>query len=221
MANPKIDLTPSPLHGTFQYCGRVSVNALPTPKVESYGKTYQVTVVPSKSIPHGRHSMIQICFHRNDSLGLCQCDKDDWMAIQKGSWSSFMPPHEKRIVDVKFAAGISHFVTVALDEVSPAHGWRHGLLAGYIALSFIAVSKYMFAQDGAVHSVKRVMCVLALTCLFKASDMVTWLYWHFFAYGSSRFLFSHLLHDYFYHVSFFQPNWIYIYMNTQGRDSVH
>ncbi|MFS7906090.1 hypothetical protein Hanom_Chr01g00055241 [Helianthus anomalus] len=47
--------------------------------------------------------------------------------------------------------------------VSPAHGWRDGLLAGYIALSFIAVSKYMFAQDGVVHSVKRVMCVLALT----------------------------------------------------------
>ncbi|KAJ0810061.1 putative legumain protein [Helianthus annuus] len=172
MANPKIDLTPSPLHGTFQYCGRVSVNALPTPKVErSYGKTYQVTVVPSKSIPHGRHSMIHICFHRNDSLGLCQCDKDDWMAIQKGSWSSFMPPHEKRIVDVKFAAGISHFVTVTLDEVSPSHGWRDGLPAGYIALSFIAVSKYMFAQDGVVHSVKRVMCVLALTCLFTASYM--------------------------------------------------
>ncbi|KAI7743136.1 hypothetical protein M8C21_010034 [Ambrosia artemisiifolia] len=166
MANPKIDITPAPLHGSFQYCGRVSVNAMPTLKAQSYGKMYQLKVVPSMAIPHRRHSMIHICLHHNDSLGLCECEKHDWMPIQKGSWTFFMPSDDKTFVDVKFAAGLSHSVTVSLDEVSPANGWREGLLTGYMALLFIVVSKYMFARDGVVQFVKLVMCVLALTCLF-------------------------------------------------------
>ncbi|KAJ0783584.1 hypothetical protein HanLR1_Chr01g0022061 [Helianthus annuus] len=111
-----------------------------------------------------------------------------------------MPPHEKRIVDVKFAAGISHFVTVTLDEVSPAHGWRDGLPAGYIALSFIAVSKWVHvcSRWGSTFGQAGHVCSCAYMSFY---GKLYGLYWQLFAYGSSRFLFSHLLHNYFYHSS--------------------
>ncbi|GKB08835.1 hypothetical protein Tco_0837147 [Tanacetum coccineum] len=34
---------------------------------------------------------------------LCQCEKDDWLSLQDWFWSSFMPPYERKYVDVKFS----------------------------------------------------------------------------------------------------------------------
>ncbi|GJU47607.1 hypothetical protein Tco_1204873 [Tanacetum coccineum] len=38
----------------------------------------------------------------NSSIGLCQCEKDDWLSLQDGFWSSSMSPYERKYVDVKF-----------------------------------------------------------------------------------------------------------------------
>lgn len=54
---------------------------------------------------------------RNISLALCQCEKDEWKAIQKGGvWSSVMSPYEERYIDVKFVGGVSGSVSVAVEE---------------------------------------------------------------------------------------------------------
>ncbi|KAI3683749.1 hypothetical protein L1987_84263 [Smallanthus sonchifolius] len=186
VANPKVDISPAPIHGTFQYCGRVSVDAFSRAKIQGYDKTYRVKVDPPESIPEEWHNKIRICFHGNDSLELCQCEKDDWRSIQDGSWSSIMPPYEKRFIDVKFLTGISGFVTVSLDEVlldavPPAQGWRSGLLVGGIALLFVAISKWVpiccytkrivlgVSAFGMVHIVKWATRVLALACLYMTS----------------------------------------------------
>lgn len=58
---------------------------------------------------------VDVC--SNASLGLCQCEKDEWKAIQKGGiWSSVMSPYDKRYVDVKFAGEVSGSVSVAVEE---------------------------------------------------------------------------------------------------------
>lgn len=54
---------------------------------------------------------------RNASLALCQCEKDEWKAIQKGGvWSSVMCPYEERYIDVKFVGGVAGSVSVAVEE---------------------------------------------------------------------------------------------------------
>ena len=53
---------------------------------------------------------------RNASLGLCQCEKDDWRAVQKGLWRTAMSPYEERYVDVKFVGDTSGSVSIAVDE---------------------------------------------------------------------------------------------------------
>ncbi|KAK4392595.1 Transcription factor [Sesamum angolense] len=38
---------------------------------------------------------------RNSSLGLCQCESDNWESIQSGAWSSIVSPYVDRYIDVK------------------------------------------------------------------------------------------------------------------------
>ncbi|KVI00026.1 Transmembrane protein 194 [Cynara cardunculus var. scolymus] len=130
--NPVIDVTPAPIHGSqvskdVVFCGRVPVHGISRMKLQSYAKAYRIMLVPSVVIPDKWHNKIQICFHRNASLGLCQCEKDDWRSIQKGFWSSVMSPYEQRFVDVKFVGG-----------VSVSQGWRYILLAFGFTLLFLA-----------------------------------------------------------------------------------
>ena len=64
---------------------------------------------------------------RNASLGLCQCEKDDWKTVQKGLWTSVMSPYEERYVDVKFIGDTSGSVSIAVDEglipLAPCNAW--------------------------------------------------------------------------------------------------
>lgn len=53
---------------------------------------------------------------RNASLGLCQCEKDEWKTAQKGLWNFVMSPYEDQYVDVKFIGEISGSITVSVEE---------------------------------------------------------------------------------------------------------
>lgn len=140
--NPVIDVIPAPIHGPSEgfedvlYCGRVPVSGISRLKLQHYASVYRVTLVPSVLIPKQWQNKIQVCFHRNSSLGLCQCERDDWRSLQNGLWSSTMAPYVQKYVDVKFDDTVTGSVTVSLDEVQ--QGWRYILLAVGFALLFLA-----------------------------------------------------------------------------------
>lgn len=136
--NPALDVTPSRLHGhVFSrdvfFCERVKVSGHLRWKLSRYASSFRVTLAPSALIPERLHSNIQVCFHRNASLGLCQCEKDDWRIVQKGLWTSVMSPYEERYVDVKFIGDTSGSVSIAVDE--DLQQWRLMCLAvGFVLL---------------------------------------------------------------------------------------
>lgn len=141
LENPVIDVTPSPLAGykpplgskDVLLCGRIRVAGQSRLKLGSYATAYQVTSTPSVVIPEKLYNKIQICFHRNASRVLCQCENDEWKAFHNGLWSSVMSPYEDRYVDVKFAGDISGSVTVTVKE--EFQRWRLLCLAlGFILL---------------------------------------------------------------------------------------
>lgn len=142
VGNPVTEVIPAPIYAPsggsedVLFCGRVPVSGISRLKLQHYANVYQVTVVPSVVIPKQWHSKIQVCFHRNSSLGLCQCEKDDYKSLQNGLWSSTMSPYEQTFVDVKFGDGVSGSVTVAIDEVQQK--WRYILLAAGFVLLFLA-----------------------------------------------------------------------------------
>ncbi|KAK9134912.1 hypothetical protein Syun_014242 [Stephania yunnanensis] len=131
MEHPLLQVSPSPLVGYHPSrdgakdtlsCSRVRVPGLSRAKIRSYFNTFQVTVTPSSVIPERLHSKIAICFHRNASLASCQCEKDDWVTLQKGNWSAFMSPYEDKYLDLKFSNGLSGTLTVSIEE--EFHQWR-------------------------------------------------------------------------------------------------
>ncbi|KAF3442811.1 hypothetical protein FNV43_RR16729 [Rhamnella rubrinervis] len=69
----------------------------------------------------------------NESLGLCQCEKDEWRSLQKGLWSSVMSPYQKKYVDVKFTGEVSGPVTVTLVKFNgyrSSAGHYHSSISG-------------------------------------------------------------------------------------------
>ncbi|GJW81753.1 putative reverse transcriptase domain-containing protein [Tanacetum coccineum] len=104
--NPTTYFTPAPTHGSSDYCKRVFVNGVSRKVLGSFAKIYRVLLIPTPVINHDWHDQAQICIHgniftqkgvcRDASLGLCQCDKDDWMPLGNGLWSFVMSPYEKK-----------------------------------------------------------------------------------------------------------------------------
>ncbi|MBA0728408.1 hypothetical protein Golax_001309 [Gossypium laxum] len=150
-ASPTIDVTPTPLSGYSSVrgskyvllCDRVHVSGHSRLKLGSYANSFRVTLAPSVLIPERLHSKIQVCFHRNASLGLCKCGDGDWKPLQKGIWHTAMSPFDDRYIDVKFIGDMSGSVTVALEEDFQL--WRLIFLALGFVLLLLApfVSKWV------------------------------------------------------------------------------
>ncbi|EEF36676.1 uncharacterized protein LOC8286501 [Ricinus communis] len=141
LGNPVIDITPSFLNGKFPnrvsrdvlYCERVKVSGHSRIEWGSYANSFRVTLAPSAVIPERLHSKIQVCFHRNSSLALCHCEKDEWRTVQKGMWSSVMSPYDEKYVDVKFIGEVAGPVKISVEEVFQQ--WRLLCLAvGFLLL---------------------------------------------------------------------------------------
>ncbi|KAH9616740.1 hypothetical protein KSS87_004908 [Heliosperma pusillum] len=97
-------------------CERVHVVPRSRLKLEAYASAIRLTVAPSVVIPEKLHNRIQICLHRNASLGMCQCEKDAWKSVHKGIWGSLVSPYEDRYIDVKFVGDVAGSVTVTIEE---------------------------------------------------------------------------------------------------------
>ncbi|GMH26554.1 hypothetical protein Nepgr_028397 [Nepenthes gracilis] len=124
-----------PNHGSKEAlsCERVQIVGLSRLKLGSYASSLRVTLAPSVVIPDRLLSKIEVCLHRNGSCGLCHCEKDQWMSVQKGIWSALMSPYENKYIDVKFVGDIPGSVTVSLEE--EFQHWRLIFLgAGFILL---------------------------------------------------------------------------------------
>ncbi|XP_071738907.1 uncharacterized protein [Rutidosis leptorrhynchoides] len=142
IGNPSIDVVPVPINGDTQQskgaisCGRVPVFGVSRYKLQYYTSVYNVTLTPSVSFLKKWHNRIQVCFHRNSSLGLCKCETDDWRYLQNGIWSVTMSPYEQKYIDVKYDDRVTGSVTASLEEVQQR--WRYALLAVGVVLLFFA-----------------------------------------------------------------------------------
>ncbi|KAG9129783.1 hypothetical protein Leryth_015992 [Lithospermum erythrorhizon] len=141
--NPVLVVTPVPIAvlsplGSKEVvsCERVAVSGLSRLKIGSLHSIHRVTLVPSVVIPEKLHSKIQICFHRNSSLGSCQCEDDDWRSLHKGVWTTIISPYEDRYIDLKFMDDISGSATVTVEV--EFQRWRLFCLALGIVLWLLA-----------------------------------------------------------------------------------
>ncbi|KAE8699228.1 anaphase-promoting complex subunit 6-like isoform X1 [Hibiscus syriacus] len=146
-----LDVSPTPLCGHSSVrsskdvilCDRVRISGHSRLKLRSYANSVRVTLTPSVLIPERLHRKIQVCFHRNASLGLCQCEHENWKTVENGIWNAVMSPYDDRFIDVKFIDDVSGSITVTVEEAIKR--WRLVFLALGFVLFLLApiVSKWV------------------------------------------------------------------------------
>ncbi|PWA89403.1 hypothetical protein CTI12_AA112340 [Artemisia annua] len=158
-------VTPSPVRGSSEYCERVAVEGVSRLKLGSFSKKYHVLLQPSDKEWHDEEA--QICVHRDASLGLCECAKEDWIYLKNKQWSFVMSPYEQVYVEVKLSPQARGFVSVYLAEVS--QGWRYMLLA--IGFSFLFLAPVASKWLPYCSNFTRILIVrvTAITLIFQGS----------------------------------------------------
>ncbi|KAG7593233.1 NEMP family [Arabidopsis thaliana x Arabidopsis arenosa] len=123
------------LNASLSPCERIQVSGYSRTKLGKYANSLRVNLVP---IPEKLHIKIQVCVHRNATLGMCQCEKSNWKNFQKGIWSSsVISPYDKQYIDVKFSGSEyeSSRSMVTVNVTEEFHQWRiFCLVAGLIVI---------------------------------------------------------------------------------------
>ncbi|EHA8587379.1 hypothetical protein COCNU_scaffold002020G000010 [Cocos nucifera] len=131
LGNPTVHFVPTPHAGYL--CERVHIASISRLSLGSYASSRRVTLKVSEALPERLHGKIEVCFHGNVSLGLCQCEMDEWQTLQKGQWSAVISPYENRYVDVNFKDKTSTSCTISIEE--EFQQWRLAFLGfGFLLL---------------------------------------------------------------------------------------
>lgn len=151
-------------------CSRVNVSGLSRLKLGIYSSAQRITLVPSDDIQERSHKKIQICLHRNSSLGLCRCENDNWDSIQSGTWSSKISPYDDGYIDVKFVDNLSGSVTVSTEL--EFQRWRLVCLAiGFILLLLAPIVSgwvpFYYSSSMAIG-----VCLVVIIVLFQGMKLL-------------------------------------------------
>ncbi|KAL0377920.1 UNVERIFIED_CONTAM: hypothetical protein Sradi_3097500 [Sesamum radiatum] len=110
-----VENSPGSKPGSKVKCERVQVHGLPrTEHLNKFANSLKVKV--SCLNPSGCPPNIGICFHRNTSLVIGMCPKDQWERLTEGLWVKSMSPFDHKILDIRMAASYSESLHVSLDE---------------------------------------------------------------------------------------------------------
>ncbi|XP_047941333.1 uncharacterized protein LOC125188507 [Salvia hispanica] len=151
-------------------CARVNVSGLSRLKLGSYSSAHRITLVPSDSIHEKSHKKIQICLHRNASLGLCQCENGYWDGIHGGIWSTTISPYEDGFIDVKFVDNL--FGSVTVSTKLEFHSWRLICLAiGFVLLLLAPIVSswvpFYYSSSMAIG-----VCLVVIIVLFQGMKLL-------------------------------------------------
>ncbi|KAL6539691.1 hypothetical protein OROHE_011462 [Orobanche hederae] len=170
-----VNATPAVLVGSVPsrdvvWCARVTVSGLSRLNLKSYSSAHRITLVPSDEIQEKSYKKIQICLHKNSSLGLCQCQNDDWESIPNGIWNFVVSPYEDRYIDVKFVENLSGSVSVSVKL--EFHKWRLFCLAIGIVLLVLAPIVSSWVPFYYSSSMAIGICLIVIIVLFQGMKLL-------------------------------------------------
>lgn len=116
-SGPLIENSPGIKPGTLIACDRVCIPGLQRLQhLKKYAHSRRVKVQYSEGISKLNPTKIEICFHRNASLGLGQCLQNEWKALDKGSWTALMSPFETKFIDIRMPGTLFDSLTISVEE---------------------------------------------------------------------------------------------------------
>ncbi|XP_016902769.2 uncharacterized protein LOC103500299 [Cucumis melo] len=92
--------SPGSKPGTVVACERVYIQGLPRFKnLKKAAHTVKVKVSSRNS--SFWMSNVEVCFHRNMSLGIGMCPQSQWEKVGRGSWVQSMSPFDQKLLDIR------------------------------------------------------------------------------------------------------------------------
>lgn len=110
-----MERSPGSKPGAKVLCERVEIHGLSRLKnLEKYAHSVKVKVsfVDSSIRPPN----VEVCFHRNASLGIGMCAQGQWEKLTKGSWSRSMSPFDHKLLDIRTVGSYSGTLEATLHE---------------------------------------------------------------------------------------------------------
>ncbi|KAL6498195.1 hypothetical protein OROGR_028592 [Orobanche gracilis] len=164
-----VENSPGLKPGAKVKCERVIVHGLPRVKhLSKFANSVKVKV--SYLDPSGRPPNIEVCFHRNVSLGVGMCPQAQWERLTKGLWMKAMSPFDHKILDIRVGASCSQSIEVSLDE---AFFW-YRLLFLVLGVVLMSVASWLSKSLGFYYSSAMVtgIFLVILMVLFQGMKLL-------------------------------------------------
>ncbi|XP_066346557.1 uncharacterized protein [Miscanthus floridulus] len=95
------------------YCTRVLLDGRPSRLRDPSRFFHALRLRANATRPHG----LELCFHRNATVGPCMCAASQWQKMPKsGLWIQAISPYDHRILDFRMPADPSRSVVVSTEE---------------------------------------------------------------------------------------------------------
>ncbi|GMP31242.1 hypothetical protein CsSME_00005539 [Camellia sinensis var. sinensis] len=110
-----VEKSPGSKHGAIVLCERVLIHGLSRLKnLRKFAHSVKVNVSSVSS--SARLLNVEVCFHRNFSLGIGMCPQGQWEKLVKGSWVRSMSPFDHKLLDVRMIGSSLEILQVSLTE---------------------------------------------------------------------------------------------------------
>ncbi|BBH05886.1 Uncharacterized conserved protein DUF2215 [Prunus dulcis] len=107
--------SPGSKPGTLVLCERVHIRGLSRLKyLGKFAHTAKLKISATNSSI--RIPAIEVCLHRNTSLGIGMCPHSQWEKVAKVSWSGSMSPFEHKLLDIRTAGSSLESFEVSIEE---------------------------------------------------------------------------------------------------------
>ncbi|KAF5958345.1 hypothetical protein HYC85_005570, partial [Camellia sinensis] len=110
-----VEKSPGSKHGAIVLCERVLIHGLSRLKnLRKFAHSVKVNVSSVSS--SARLPNVEVCFHRNFSLGIGMCPQGQWEKLVKGSLVRSMSPFDHKLLDVRMIGSSLEILQVSLTE---------------------------------------------------------------------------------------------------------
>ncbi|KAL6339097.1 hypothetical protein AAG906_024248 [Vitis piasezkii] len=110
-----VENSPGSRPGTAVLCERVQIRGLSRIKnLRKFSHSVKVKVSvtnSSASLPN-----VEVCFHRNESLGIGMCPQGQWEKLTKGPWVRSMSPFDQKVLDIRMAPSSFQTLDLSIEE---------------------------------------------------------------------------------------------------------
>ncbi|PPE01446.1 hypothetical protein GOBAR_DD01527 [Gossypium barbadense] len=111
----QVEKSPGLKPGTKVVCERVHVDGLP--RFRNLMKfAHSVKLKVSQGNSTLRRPNVEVCFHRNASLGIGMCPQGKWEKVSNRLWAKSMSPFDRKLLDIRMTSSSTQTVEVSLKR---------------------------------------------------------------------------------------------------------